>query len=337
MIHIRGFLGNSASRKVVVGFADASLLHSLSFADVLDEDSGTGYQRRFNRKHSLDFRRYLQETNSTTIPLTFNLRPSSENTWGLTKGEGGHCIIRIDPVKPKVLSQVDCQHRLGFLSDSDVSLPFMMFLGLTLREEMAVFNVINGKAKGLSASLLDFHDAELIQDVARERPELFIALQLHEDSESPWHGQLDLGGNRTSGMKRRASLRTMQKAIKRFLNQTKAIESVSPQQVADVVAAFWRAITIVLEEEWRDSRRHMITKGIGVYALMGIAGDLFIEARLDYERCDENYFCEKLFDFITNVDWTNHGTFKALGGESGANEALTILRSKRPQNILKVV
>ncbi len=70
---------------------------------------------------------------------------------------------------------------------------------------------------------------------------------------------------------------------------------------------------------------------------MGIAGDLFIEAHLDCERCDENYFCEKLFDFIADVDWTNHGTFKALGGESGANEALAILRSKRPQNILKVV
>jgi hypothetical protein len=31
----------------------------------------------------------------------------------------------------------------------------MCFLGLTEREEMEVFNVINSKAKGLSTSLLD--------------------------------------------------------------------------------------------------------------------------------------------------------------------------------------
>lgn len=39
-----------------MGFAPANLLHSLSFADVLNEDTGEGYQRKFSRKHSLDFR-----------------------------------------------------------------------------------------------------------------------------------------------------------------------------------------------------------------------------------------------------------------------------------------
>jgi DNA sulfur modification protein DndB len=51
----------------------------------------------------------------------------------------------------------------------------MCFLGLTEREEMEVFNVINSKAKGLSTSLLDFHDATLAADLASDRPELFIA------------------------------------------------------------------------------------------------------------------------------------------------------------------
>lgn len=336
-IQIPGIIGNSVSREVFVGFARASLLHSLSFADILDEATGMGYQRRFNEKHSLDFRRYIQEPESTTIPLTFNLRPSPDNTWELIKGDDGQCAVRIDTTKPQVLSQVDCQHRLGFLSDSNVSLPFMMFMGLTLREEMEVFNVINGKAKGLSASLLDFHDAKLANDVAIERPELFIALQLHENPESPWHNQLDLGGKRTSGMKRRASLRTMQKAVKRFLSQTKAPKRVPPEQIASVVRAFWRAVATVLEDEWSSPRNYLITKGIGVYALMGIAGDLFIEAELDFERCDEVYMCGKLSDFITNVDWSNRGTFKALGGESGANEALSILRDTRRRRNLRAV
>ena len=70
---------------------------------------------------------------------------------------------------------------------------------------------------------------------------------------------------------------------------------------------------------------------------MGIAGDLFVEAGLDFERCDEAYMCGKLSDFITDVDWSNRGTFKALGGEAGANEALSILRNTRRKRNLRAV
>lgn len=330
-------MGQSASRKVFLGFAEASVLHALSFADVLDEATGAGYQRRFSKKHSLDFRRYIQEENSTTIPLTFNLRPSDDDSWKLIERANGQVVVRIDASKPKVLSQVDCQHRLGFLSDSVVSLPFMIFMGLSLQEEMEVFNIINGKAKGLSASLLDFHDAKLAKDVALERPELFIALQLHENPSSPWYNQLDLGGERTSGLKRRASLRTMQKAVKRFLTQTKAVNESEPDQISKVVQDFWTAISIVLESEWAKPRNHLITKGIGVYALMGIAADLFKETGLNTEKCTQSYMCEKLSDFLPLLDWSNQGAFKALGGESGAKEALAILRDTRRGCTLKAV
>ena len=54
----------------------------------------------------------------------------------------------------------------------------MTFIGLSEREEMEIFGVINGKAKGLSNSLLDFHDAQLCSDIASERPELLVALDL---------------------------------------------------------------------------------------------------------------------------------------------------------------
>ena len=42
-----GILGMSAGREVFLGFAPANLLYALSFADVLDEDTGRGYQRKF--------------------------------------------------------------------------------------------------------------------------------------------------------------------------------------------------------------------------------------------------------------------------------------------------
>jgi hypothetical protein len=37
-----------------------------------------GYQRRFNANHSLDFRKYIQQEKSSTIPLTINARERTE-------------------------------------------------------------------------------------------------------------------------------------------------------------------------------------------------------------------------------------------------------------------
>jgi len=332
---IRGIVGNSANREVFLGFAPASVLHRFSFADVLDEDTGRGYQRRFNPQHSLDFRKYIQQSKSATIPLTFNLRPSSGALCALSRDPGHSATLRISEGAGKVLAQVDCQHRLGFLSDLDLELPFMCFLGLDEREEMEVFSIINGKAKGLSTSLLDLHDARLTQDLASERPELFIALQLNSNNDSAWYRQLDLGGSSTSGLLRRASLRTMQKAVKKFLVQTKALRRHTPEEVARVVIDFWAAVAFVLRDAWDSPRRYLITKGVGVYALMAIAGDLYLEAM--GQLPDKRYFATKLSEFVDQIDWSSQGSLSGLGGEGGVKAAVTAIRHERSKRQLRVV
>ena len=301
---------------------------------MLDEDTRRGYQRRFNSQHSLDFRKYIQQENSSTIPLTFNLRPS-DGVWKIQTSARTLAVLEIDIDAGKVLAQVDCQHRLGYLNDVDIELPFMCFVGLTEREEMEVFNIINSKAKGLSTSLLDFHDATLATDLARERPELFIALHLNNNSDSPWYRQLDLGGSSTSGLMRRASLRTMQKAVKRFFGQTKILRLHNPAAAAQIVLDFWGAVAIVLREAWDSPRQYLINKGVGVYALMGIAGDLYLENM--GEGCDKRYFTTKLAEFITDIDWSSQGPLKGFGGEGGVNSALSLIREKRKRPRIKVL
>jgi len=330
-----GVLGKSAAREVFLGFAPASILHSISYADVLDEDTGRGYQRRFNSAHSLDFRKYIQQERSSTIPLTFNARNRADRAWRLERVDEPYAKLVIADEGIKVLTQVDCQHRLGHLNDLPLVLPFMCFLGLTEREEMEIFNVINSKAKGLSTSLLDYHDATLANDLAAERPELFIALHLKNDSQSPWYRQLILGGNTTSGLTRRASLRTMQKAIKRFLTQTKILQRLPPEVVAQMALDFWAAVALLLRDAWDNPRKTLLCKGVGVYALMGIAGDLVIEA--GGATVDKRYFSNKLADFITDIDWSNAGPFSGLGGEAGVKTALGILRSSRGKRKIAVI
>lgn len=333
-IRIRGILGKSSCRQVFLGFAPASLLNRLSFTDVLDEDTGRGYQRKFNSQHSLDFRKYIQLTGSSTIPLTFNLRPERRESWRVEESKGQATIV-LARTSGKILAQVDCQHRLGYLNDLELELPFMCYIGLSEREEMEIFNVINSKAKGLSTSLLDFHDATLAQNLAAERPELFVALQLNSNPDSPWYRQMDLGGSATSGMRRRASLRTMQKAVKRFLSQTRALTIHSCEDVTRIIIDFWTAITVVLKGYWDNPRQSLVTKGVGVYALMGLAGDLYLECAT--QTPDKRYFITKLSEFITDFDLSTTGAFKGLGGEAGAKSALALLRRARTQHQLKVV
>lgn len=326
--------GLSAGRSVILGFAPASLLAQLSFADVLNEETGRGYQRRFNSQHSLDFRRYIQRDKSSTIPLTLNLRPEKQSSWRLL-GSGRAAKLEIDEGAGKVLAQVDCQHRLGHLSDASIELPFMCFIGLSERDEMEVFNVINSKAKGLSASLLDFHDAQLSADLAADRPELFIALYLRNEPQSPWFGQLDLGGDGNTGLNRRASLRTIQKAVKRFLIKSNLENNYSIEEISRVVLDFWSALSWVLHEQWAHPRKNLITKGIGVYALMDVAADLCREAPPGC-RADRNYFTARLSDFAKEFDWSTDGPLRGLGGEGGVATAVDIIRTCRLRTTLKV-
>jgi DGQHR domain-containing protein len=334
-VEFDGVLGMSAGREVFLGFAPANVLHALSFADVLDQDTGRGYQRRFNPAHSLDFRKYIQQEKSTTIPLTFNARALAGGAWRIERGTTPFARLVILNPTAKILTQVDCQHRLGHLNDLPLVLPFMCFLGLTEREEMEIFNVINSKAKGLSTSLLDFHDATLASDLASDRPELFIALHLNNESQSPWYRQLNLGGNTTSGLTRRASLRTMQKAIKRFLTQTKILQHRQPDVVAQIVLDFWAAVALLLRDPWDNPRKSLICKGVGVYSLMGLGGDLVNEAGAAV--IDKRYFSNKLADFILDIDWSNSGPLRGLGGEGGVKTALAVLRAKRGKGQLRVV
>lgn len=329
--------GQSAHRPVLLGFAPADLLYRHSFPDILDEDSGRGYQRPFNERHSQDFRRYIKEPDSSTIPLTLNLRPSAAGAWRLVDLPDGRVRLEIGADAGKIMAQVDCQHRLGHLGDLPIPLPFMCFIGLSEREEMEVFSVINSKAKGLSTSLLDYHEAQLAEALAEERPELFIALQLNSREDSPWHRRLNLGGKTTSGLKRIASLRMMQQAAYEFLKATKLLPKAPVEDVVRVVLDFWRAVAGVLPKEWADPRRHMLTKGVGVYALMRIAADIVIECRDAGRPCDKRAFTTALADFASTIDWSTSGPLKGFGGQGGVKQAVEFIRDARKRARYKVI
>ncbi|CAB3770265.1 DGQHR domain-containing protein [Paraburkholderia solisilvae] len=335
---VPGLLGKCGGRDVFTGFATASILAKLSFADTFDEAAGTGYQRRFNRQHSLEFKKYIQRPGASTIPLTFNLRPEFSDVWSIDRStSNGLAALRIAPTDLAIMSQVDCQHRLGYLANSDIQFAFMVFIGLSVEEEMEIFRDINGKAKGLNSSLLDSTEARLSGDLlSTAKPELYYAMQLNERPSSVWYKKLDLGGEVTVGMKRVASLRTMQQGVRRFLHESSLGNATSHGIVSDLLLNFWKAITYVVPEAWENSRKHLITKGIGVYCLMSVGGDLVREAAQSGQKCDLDYFIGKLSDFMHKIDWSNEGPLKGYGGVKGADAALDLVRHTREQLISSI-
>ena len=323
VIQFHGALGTSGSHSVFMGFAPAKLLKQHSFADILNEDTGEGYQRPFNKKHSADFRRYITASNSSTPPLTFNLRKENKNKWCIKSGEGRSAILILQKGS-SCLAQVDCQHRLGKLDDIDIELPFMAYIGLDFRQEMAIFNVINSKAKGLSSSLTDYHESKLLTDMANEAPHLFISRKLNEDVSSPWFRLIRYGGETTSGLKRRASFRMMQRTVALFLSQTKGIDLGTLEDKYHIILSFWEAIQSLFTEEWEDHRHNLITKGVGLYSLMLILSD--IVKRNPQESFTADYFKTVLAPIKGNFDWSSTGRFAFVGGKKGVQDVYAALK-----------
>ena len=332
-LRIQVLMAKCGQLPVVLGSAPACELYAVSFADVLDEASGHGYQRPMDSRHSREFREYIEAERSTTIPLTFNLRGQNGDSWTLDDSceESSVAELRIrkpsEDVRP-VLARVDCQHRLGMMADSTIALTFQCFLGLTPEEEMAIFNVINGKAKGLSSSLLDYHTTKLTPDLAAIRVELYIAKMLNDDPNSVWYGRVKLGGAATQGTSRRISLRGLQAATKLLLQRCplEAGAQLGPAELYEVVRDFWAAVAEVWPAAWNQPRTHLLAKGVGVTALSMLAGDVVTSLLSRQQAINEHTFAAFLAP-LSAVDWSTSGTFKGFGGRHGANEAHQILRA----------
>jgi DNA sulfur modification protein DndB len=306
---------------VVLGAAAAQDLVRVSFSDVLDETLQTGYQRPCDRHHAQEFREYIHQAGSTTIPLTFNLRGEPGPAWRLEpsdplEGEAATLLLRLPSAEAdRALARVDCQHRLEMMAESSVPLTFQCFLGLTPHQEMAIFNVINSKAKGLNPSLVDYHTT-LLHDIAEEHPHLFIAKKLHDDPQSVWHKRVKLGGTTTQGAHRRVSLRGMRHAVTLFL-QSALVRGTPVLEQYRMVSAVWTAVVQVWPEAWNQPRRHLLTKGIGVQGLSLLAGDIVKLAMAADEPLDAATF-ERYLRRLKTQNWTNSGPFRGLGGRSGA-------------------
>ena len=96
-----------------------------------------------------------------------------------------------------------------------------------------------------------------------------------------------------------------------------------------MVTDYWCAVAGVLHGQWGNTRKHYLTKGVGVYALMGLLADLWKERRGVIPQLSRGYFEAVLCDFALDFDWSTSGPLKGLGGATGAREAHEKIRAAR--------
>ena len=133
-------------------------------------------------------------------------------------------------------------------------------------------------------------------------------------------------------MTRKASLRTLQKAVRRFLNHSRILKEHSVEEAARVVLDFWVAVSVAMRDDWARPRGSLIAKGVGVYALMEIAADLWRESGGALTR---DLFVARLSDLAADTDWSSDGPLKGLGGESGVAAAVAQLRAIRSRQHIR--
>ena len=89
---------------------------------------------------------------------------------------------------------------------------------------------------------------------------------------------------------------------------------------------FWVGVSLAMHDDWSRPRGSLLAKGVGVYALMEIAADMWRESGGTLGR---DLMISKLGDLAGRVDWSSDGPLRGLGGEGGVAAAVAHLRAIR--------
>ena len=121
-------------------------------------------------------------------------------------------------------------------------------------------------------------------------------------------------------------MRMMQKTVQAFLAQTRSLLDVSIEEKYQIVLCFWKAVQSTFPEAWKDHRCNLITKGVGLYGLMQLLGDIVkSNPKADFSV---DYFMSKLMPLKSSIDWSSQGQFAYVGGKKGVQVVYQTLKKE---------
>lgn len=191
-------------------------------------------------------------------------------------------------IDPEV-SRVDGNHRLygpdahlesldtgeGNRSDSITmpEVPFMIFLNLTLDEELKLFNDLNGQHMGMEPSLIVTQTVRLGPEDAKLDPKrlpAWIAFELTRPGHA-FEGIVFVGGSRRgareAGRKLRLTLSALRGAVALMIRQSHDLRETlrgQPEAILAVIDNYWTAIGETFPEAWSNKRDFILLQSIGL-------------------------------------------------------------------------
>jgi len=350
-IELYALEGKSFDVTTYRGYAKLSDLARISQADVYDESSNKGgIQRDLNKKHAREAYLYAAKGEGKLgeyrlwPEVVLNVRDESIVRKEKIPTAGGQTLTKLvfnldkihkDAPRPQV-SRVDGNHRLYYAAGDDDKMPpveeitpFAITLGLSVMQEQTLFADVNDNQKGMNTSHLHniIFRSTPEEKTMEDDPALWIAVKLHENSDSPFLGLVYRGGTRSQGSQRYINLTSFKNGIDLLLTSGKALNSIPGTTIETVPAKYilirnyWNAVKKVYSSDW--NKDTLLLKGVG-YRAMSVVGGSIIDRCLASGHTDSSDMEALIemtrktkFDSGKTLDWSKKGPLSSYGGMKG--------------------
>jgi len=180
-------VGNQNGRSLYMFFASAKDIYSFVSVNQKEEDEDKGYQRVASPARTASISKFVDNGNSIPLSLLITLEKRAATF------DGNEIKIKGGKKSGWV---IDGQHRLigSMLAQTEILLPVVAFIGLSIDEQIQQFVTVNREAKGVPTSLyyslLKKLPARMSPaDMAKERA-ADIAIALRNDESSPFSSRI---------------------------------------------------------------------------------------------------------------------------------------------------
>jgi hypothetical protein len=217
------------------------------------------------------------------------------------------------------------------------TVPFALFLDLSIPEERRIFNVVNSKQQNVEPALLETQRVDLMSDEEKRAPANLpsvIARRL-ADTGGAFEKMIFAGGDRAGAKKRGLKLAlkssTLASTIKTQLAARKAVSdplSKDPDELFLYVNNYWKAVRETFPQEWADRDKYILLQTIGLGAFAKYWGEI-IKDVIDHSAGRVEDFKPYLTSFKA-IDFSrDHKQFKGVAGAGGVDTVFGILNENR--------
>lgn len=335
--------------KVYRGSVKACDLEPATWIDFYDEDvNPLGYQRPFNEERSQDAANYAEtpeafwpesilairdeEVEDKADKVAYRFVPVSAGS------KFGELIVRYNGQRTETIqgqvfkwrrafSQVDCQHRLGKMANTDKSITVCIIPGIARTQEAIIFKTINDKQKKISTSLVDAI-IQLSQNPF-EAPEVHWGFSLSRDVGSCFYKKVNMEGRNIAGQVYLVTLRTLRTSIsslvggKRFIYQNMTAPAVYDQFYI-LIRSYWNEVSNLWPNEFPDTQNFKLMTVPGLKGLARYGRNIFKDA---FEVGNNNTDLTSRINRVGAhvMDWRVTGPLRLASGNAGAREVYQLL------------